>query len=395
MRRHTMTDEWICEPHHLRNPTMALHPTAPIGASMMHLLGETSIHQVPIAGANDDSSSSLPREANLTGTATPQHSTNTPVMPCILLPQETTIDDECSSSISKRILVQGPQQSGRTSMAMNLAYSCAATAIRDVELCHCLLQSCRCTSVVIYRKAHTSSPPARPTGNDEFPVPCRFRGGGSSTTRAPTRNPLAASDQTRKSTQQVSESYQGNSSVDFDDWDPKILRRIRIQYVTSARDVLEDLLGVQAKPLHEHPKRAIIIDGLEDICQVGAEQQQGGGRYMNTGMTMSVMQTCKQWTVGCLDAWMLGANKWKRRLKKQYSLTYFLSIHRFFSGGNSGYLPRFGTSSRVPSLLCGNGIVFDENCSSMDGYFCHVDVVLFDIHTCCSGCIEFAEQWLP
>ncbi len=209
---------------------MNIPHVSPIGTSMVHLLGAPSCNPI-------HPSTTLP--------TTTQH---TPESPCLLLPRD-----------SKRLLLQGPDRSGRSSMVMNLAYasSCAATAP-----CHCLLRPCRCTNVVIYRKSQASPPP------DDFPMPCRFTG------------------HTKKDC---------NGHVQ-DDWDPDSLRRIRIEYVSSAHEILQDLLRMPGKPWQDQPTQAILIDDLDLICGNDNDiraRSSGGSESL-----ISSMQT-RKWMTGC------------------------------------------------------------------------------------------------
>lgn len=237
-----------------------------------------------------------------------------PAIPCILLPG---VDEQIHS---KRILLQGPPKSGRTSMAMNLAYACAAESAAP---CHCSLQPCRCTSVILYRKSQAAPSTDRMRSNsakEDFPLPCRFVGNATEVTSdtaagntTTTNHSIHAPHHHASKKSATTTLEEGNRTQD--DWDPQILGRIRIQYVASAREMLQDLLGVLAKPLHDHPSRAIIVDDLDEIVAcpttttttttssstttstsmaptVGGMQH--NSKSVHTETTISIMQTCKR-----------------------------------------------------------------------------------------------------
>ena len=205
---------------------MALSNDVPIGNSIVHVL---------------ESSGSSSTNTTTTPAATVQHSHEQ--LPCLLLPRE-----------SRRILLQGPERSGRTSMVMNLAYACAS---RRASSCHCMANPCRCTTVILYRKSPISSL------DEDFPMPCYD-----------TRLSKTKKDLVENANQ---------------DWDLATLRRIRIEYVSSSREILQDLLGLLGKPWQDQPFRAILIDDLDQICHNDHNHNDGGRGRAGGGDNPSIM----------------------------------------------------------------------------------------------------------
>jgi hypothetical protein len=182
---------------------MEIHPP-PIGASMLHLLGD----------------------------AAPGTETTTPVPTTRPHPPLHTVSHTLCllrSYHSRSIMLQGPPKSGKTSVAMDLAYSSASSA-------GCLGgcgSSCSCVAAILYRTADSE--------HDDFPLQC-----------------LVKEEETTK---EFSTRYH---QLDMPtDWEPQVLKRIRIRYVQSVRDVLADLL---ATPLMQQPLGAIVIDDIDRMA---------------------------------------------------------------------------------------------------------------------------------
>lgn len=207
---------------------MSLSNTVPIGNSIVHVLESSGNNQTP------------PLQ-----TLYQEHPSD---LPCLLLPRD-----------SRRILLQGPERSGRTSLVMNLAYSCAS---RQSSSCHCMAHPCRCSTVFLYRKSRVSSL------DDDFPMPCH--------------------DSRLFNTKKDLEEYR------IRDWELDTLRRIRIEYVSSARELLQDMLGLLGKPWQDQPIRAILIDDLDQICQ-NDNNNEDDGRGKSGGVDnasiIHIMQT--------------------------------------------------------------------------------------------------------
>ena len=172
------------------------------------------------------------------------------IPPCLLLGDEQ--DDKNATSI----LLQGPPKSGRTSIAMDLAYSIAASAP-----CQCPAPNyCACVAVTMFVRAQSNKDPS-----DDFPLICRQI--------LPNEEPKDFEMRWKHITQEPSRTK---------GWEPQILKRVQVYHVSSLREVLKYLLSVQSKPLREQPSGSIIIDDL-DILASSKEL---------SSQLMTMMQTC-------------------------------------------------------------------------------------------------------
>jgi len=277
-------------------------------------------------------------------------SSSTPSSSCLLLP--TSYHEKSM----KRILLQGPRRSGRTSLAMNLAYHCAMTTtmttpitntintttstttttttrngptIPSTGVCHCFLQPCCCTPVVFYRMTQpqdtpTQQQPQQPHSagkkrqkTDDFPVWCRKVHDSQDDPEILYQNPptmrvsLASTTTTSNTTmtnpRTSSASPPKSPSQQNEEWDPLILKRIRIHYIHSIRDLLQDLLEMMGKPYREHPTRAIVVDDLDLLCQNNHNNhsnnsnnntnRNGSNGSGASEVTTRMMQACKSWRI--------------------------------------------------------------------------------------------------
>lgn len=249
-----------------------------IGADMAQILDGSTLHNISAQHAASSTTSSAANSSAASHATAPLH-----CPPCLLLSSQKEGERRI-----KRILLQGPGQSGRTSMAMDLAYACAARSTTSgAKSCHCLLQPCCCTSVVFYRLA-SNAPTVQPlnsdSSRDDFPLSCRYTGDSKA---------LLGTTLMRH----------GNENDDC--WDPAILRHIRIQYVHSTRELLEDLLGMLGKPAREHPAGAIIVDDLDLLITQGGSRQSSSSwdsqppqhrpasQYPSSEATILMMQASK------------------------------------------------------------------------------------------------------
>ena len=196
---------------------------------------------------------------------------NPSILPCFLLSQP-------HSKNRKRILLQGPPQSGRTSLTMDLAYACAAAAAVDTSgskksFCHCAPSpSCVCTPVMWYRlRATPDSANHSNSKQDDFPMRCRYVGEAAA----------------------LGITTPQKDRCEEEDWDPAVLRRIRIQYVSSIRALVYELLGLLGKPKREHPIKAILVDDLDLLASAAAsctwEAQTPPRQYTNSSETTTQM----------------------------------------------------------------------------------------------------------
>jgi hypothetical protein len=152
-----------------------------------------------------------------------------------------------------RIMLTGPAKSGKSSLAMNFAYSKVISAAP----CVCLdTRMCRCIAVTMYRPVVQPTPstsagagPESSTTNipdnmDDFPLMCRYIDASMESNKCQSENAQASME-----------------------WDPQLLKQIRVHRISNVRELLQDLLSLLGKPLQEQPRSggAIIIDDLDKI----------------------------------------------------------------------------------------------------------------------------------
>ncbi|CAJ1953753.1 unnamed protein product [Cylindrotheca closterium] len=187
----------------------APQPVVPIGASVVQFIS---------SGTKPPSDDQISK--NVTPPRVP--------LPCLLIPDE--------SKGFKSMILNGPENSGKTSMAMNLACSCAASSD-----CPCLDRAaCRCLASIVFRPSterETSFPPA-----------CHLFPSTDTTCEVPSLY------------SQIREKWKSEGDYFHHD----ILQRIRIVYVDSVVDIITELLSV----LKEERDRilCIIIDDLDKIA---------------------------------------------------------------------------------------------------------------------------------
>lgn len=252
-----------------------------IGASLAQVLGES---RSSVAESCDCDGRSA---ANSTA-AGPQHHTldNSTRYPATVFPYILNPSGETSSG--KRILLQGSPGSGRTSIAMDLAYSLASKG----SACCLSDLNCRCTKVVVYRKlklkdSSPSSLERNDSGTDAqvenytFPTRCY---------RQDPRSATSATCDKRSPSGNMSMSESPSQA-----WNPLVLSHIKIQSVDSTREILQDLLSVMGRPNAQQPKQAIIIDDLDAISDVTNPTQNSfpGRSDQNQNSTTSMMQMRK------------------------------------------------------------------------------------------------------
>ena len=179
--------------------------------------------------------------------------------------------------------LQGPPKSGKSSLAMNFAYSIAAAASTDTlsyaATASTLTQTNSSSlvakisrekifkhhrvSCVVYMPKNTDNDRGglninRHESENLFPLFCERR-------KPPSRN------STMLGTASIGcNTYQnvnhGNDNDIHNYWDPTVLRRIRIHRVQSVREMLEDMTSMLGKPIEEQPiGGALVIDGIDQI----------------------------------------------------------------------------------------------------------------------------------
>ena len=144
----------------------------------------------------------------------------------------------------KTILLQGPSECGRSSLAMEFAMEMASKAT-----CCCSpaqqQQPCVCRPVALLRPDTT---------DDSFPIPCRRFG----------------KQQQQQSTKNLNRFKSGDDNNNDKLWNQSILERIQVYHFGSFRDTLLYLLSLQGKPLQEQPYSAIVIDDLDSLAENSA-----------------------------------------------------------------------------------------------------------------------------
>jgi hypothetical protein len=174
-----------------------------------------------------------------------------------------------SPSPPRRMLLQGPPKSGRSSVAMDSAYAiAAATPCR--QHCEASSPSCRCVAVTLFLPCNNDNAPAAQQ-DPQFPLYCQELAAqqqdANATTSTSTNTDLQQQGQHsfQVQMQQLEQSKAAVSSQHATTtWKMDILRRIQVRHVASVREVWEYLLTVQGKPVGEQPWGGIVMDGLDD-----------------------------------------------------------------------------------------------------------------------------------
>ena len=162
-----------------------------------------------------------------------------------------------------QILLQGPAESGRSSLAMDLAVEMAAKAP-----CRCNSRQCICKPVVFLRPSSKA--------DLFFPMRC---------CRSEVDDSGAGFHQRMQQLLKTPKASDNGAT-----WNPNTLRRIQVHHLTSFRDCLQYLLCLQGKPSHEQPYSAIIIDDvdcLSEECEVG--NTNGGSTGMQVAQFLAIL----------------------------------------------------------------------------------------------------------
>jgi hypothetical protein len=161
----------------------------------------------------------------------------------------------------RRMLLQGPPKSGRSSITMDLAYAiAAATPCR--QHCEASSSSCRCVAVTLFLPCNNDTSNGGAQQDPQFPLHCQKL----------TTTHVHQDDQQQQQGQhsfqvQMQQLEQSKAAVSSQHattaWKMDILRRIQVRHVTSVREVWQYLLTVQGKPVGEQPWGGILIDSLD------------------------------------------------------------------------------------------------------------------------------------
>ena len=148
---------------------------------------------------------------------------------------DSLLESLLSSSTGEpnRLILKGPPKSGKTSLAMNFAYSMALRG-----KCHgdCKLtgSSCSCVAVTFLTCANEESP---------FPLWCEQK-----FDVLDVKSKLRALDN-------MDATWKGNA-----------LRRIRVIHLSKLHQLLEYLLSIQSQRQCDRPRQCIIVDDLDRLC---------------------------------------------------------------------------------------------------------------------------------
>ena len=231
-------------------------PLAPIGTCMIQFIDHDN-------GGSSSSAMDVERHGTSTSTTKP---ISPPPPPCLLLPQNDP------SNPSPSIILHGPPKSGKTSLALDLAYAMACSApCRCQDASSLSSFSCTCVAATLFLREIESSSPS-PSRND-FPLFCRPVQDNN------THTPSTAALETIQNHPQP-------AAASLLEQHPKLLGRIQIHYVSSARQVLHYLLTIPGKPLTKQPIGAILIDDLD---------------LLTNHELSPMMQTCKSYAVGLVS----------------------------------------------------------------------------------------------
>jgi hypothetical protein len=208
---------------------MSTHQQPPIGSSVVHLITSHA--------------GQFEREALSSTIAQPK-----PLSPCLLLPYHIRE--------TNRLLLNGPQKSGKTSFAMDLAYSYASNFA-----CQCVDENqCECAAVLFFRTASSIESDA-----ENFPPPCH--------------KVISQSDNQHISLRHS--NFQDKAKYKNESFNSKVLRRIKILYVSAVQDIHSELLLLLGMSIPLKPPHAIILDDIDKIAS------------SDTSPTSSMMQTCR------------------------------------------------------------------------------------------------------
>lgn len=211
-------------------------PLAPIGTSMIQFIDHDN-------GGSSSSAMDMEMQSTSTSTTKPISPPPPPPPPSLLLPHNDPPNPTPS------ILLHGPPKSGKTSLALDLAYAMACSApCRCQDASSLSSFSCTCVAAILFLREKESSSPS-PSRND-FPLFCRPV--QDNNTHSPSTTGL-----------KTLQNHPPPPAASLLDQHPKWLGRIQIQYVSSARQVLHYLLTIPGKPLTKQPIGAILIDDLD------------------------------------------------------------------------------------------------------------------------------------
>jgi hypothetical protein len=160
-----------------------------------------------------------------------------------------------------RVLVKGPHA---TSIAMNMANEIASQ-------CRCNAAPCRCVAVDFLMLSSGSSSSSSGKGESyPFPLFCQDN---------------SKHDFEEEDVQVKLRNLENSNPT----WNPRALRRIRVQHFRSARDLMAYLFQMHASD--QRPWGAIVVDGLDTL--VSHENSGHSNNNLSPEEAMQATQICK------------------------------------------------------------------------------------------------------
>mmetsp|Transcript_12137 Transcript_12137/g.28794 ORF Transcript_12137/g.28794 Transcript_12137/m.28794 type:complete len:562 (-) Transcript_12137:18-1703(-) len=244
----------------------------------------------------------------------------------------------CQPQLSrKRILLRGPPRSGKTSLAMDLAYAKASAAKNYTSENSCVAiiyrfnqrkhidnnkQNCRKYHEKYYQ--HND-------GSDPFPLFCRAVTKGSNEKYRDNINTNESRDRLEPTILPNVKAVPSISTTQRDKeytWDPNTLNRIKICYVSSVWQLWEDLLMLVSKPIHKQPACVIIVEDLDKIVLWGEKGSNSNhtneirGKYNKQNKHIDMMLK----TISIATDTALAIDEGQRKFKTSSSLSQADSV---------------------------------------------------------------------
>lgn len=188
-----------------------------------------------------------------------------PSSSCVV-PQTNSVVETCLKQIqsrsahteSRRVLLRGPSKSGKSCLAMDLALSLALS-----EPCRCntvgkgLLSFSSVQQEAICRNCTAVTLIVPGVENRPFPISCES---------ISDRNVYPGGDSTPDSPSFCESSSTKKTFLQSDSELCSALKRIKIQHVSSLKDIFRYLLTITSLPLEDQPLGGIIIDDVDYFC---------------------------------------------------------------------------------------------------------------------------------